>query len=221
MQVLAHQGFTVVTGAQVSTVLGLDRQRQLLGCSKTECMTELAQALGVEAVVSGSVARLGAKLRVSVKAFSAQNGNVLGSYAETAADRAEVVSVLSRAVASFSSAAEEVAEAPYAPLVAPLVAGLLGAAVGAGCLIGAHVVSANMDTTAQSPRENPIPLLQAQAATGQALQSVGVALLAVGGAVAVGSLIWGAVVRGPGAEGAQVSLFTDGRASALVVSGVW
>jgi TolB-like protein len=53
--------FDVTSQKDMQTVLGLERQRQLLGCSDeaASCLTELAGALGARFVLSGSVARLG------------------------------------------------------------------------------------------------------------------------------------------------------------------
>ena len=58
-QELAATGLRVTTRAEILAVVGLERQKQLLGCSEdaTSCLTELAGALGVEAIVTGSVAK--------------------------------------------------------------------------------------------------------------------------------------------------------------------
>src|SRR5688572_24149396 len=48
----------VATKAEVSAVLGMERQRNLLGCSEQgSCMAELAGALGVDGIITGSLAR--------------------------------------------------------------------------------------------------------------------------------------------------------------------
>src|SRR5438046_7919376 len=59
-QELYDAGYQVVTRKQIDAVLGLERQKQLLGCadSSSSCLTELAGALGVDAILVGSVARL-------------------------------------------------------------------------------------------------------------------------------------------------------------------
>ncbi|MDQ3266258.1 MAG: hypothetical protein M3Y59_21860 [Myxococcota bacterium] len=50
-QQLAHRGLGVTTAAEISTLLGLERQKQLLGCA--DCQVELGNALGVQGMVQG------------------------------------------------------------------------------------------------------------------------------------------------------------------------
>lgn len=55
---LREHGLKVMTGRDIGAVLGLERQKQLLGCmdDSTSCSAELAGALGVGALVVGTVA---------------------------------------------------------------------------------------------------------------------------------------------------------------------
>jgi len=59
-QQLAAAGAKVSSDREISALLGLERKRQLLGCSESssQCVTELAGALGVDALVVGDVAKL-------------------------------------------------------------------------------------------------------------------------------------------------------------------
>ena len=57
-QHLASRGFfEVVTSADIQTLLGVERQKQLIGCSDSasSCTAELAGAMGSRFVLSGSV----------------------------------------------------------------------------------------------------------------------------------------------------------------------
>src|SRR5438128_1810620 len=49
-QSLGDHGFDVITAKQMAAVIGLERQKQLLGCadSSSSCLAELAGALGAE-----------------------------------------------------------------------------------------------------------------------------------------------------------------------------
>lgn len=61
---LGKQGyFKVVTAEALRSLLALERQKQLLGCSEAEssCMAEMADALGVQYLVTGAVTAVGAK----------------------------------------------------------------------------------------------------------------------------------------------------------------
>src|SRR5438270_767953 len=57
----AHKldGPRVVGMAEIREMLGFERQRELAGCTESECLTEIAGALGVDQVLSGSIGKLG------------------------------------------------------------------------------------------------------------------------------------------------------------------
>lgn len=71
----------VVTARDISTVLGLERQRQLLGCdsSGSNCVAELAGAVGADAVLSGTIARSDVSLTLVLRAIRAQDARELAS----------------------------------------------------------------------------------------------------------------------------------------------
>jgi TolB-like protein len=52
-------GLQVLTRKEVTAVLSLDRQKQLLGCQSDSCLAELGGALDVERLITGNVAKLG------------------------------------------------------------------------------------------------------------------------------------------------------------------
>jgi hypothetical protein len=52
-------GRRVVGLAEIRELIGFERQRQLAGCTESECLAEIAGALGVDEVLSGSLGRLG------------------------------------------------------------------------------------------------------------------------------------------------------------------
>ena len=65
-QQLREAGLEVVTGSEIGAVLGIERQKQLLGCSAgASCMTELANALGADGVVLGDLAQVGSKIAMN------------------------------------------------------------------------------------------------------------------------------------------------------------
>lgn len=72
-QKLAEQpGLRVVTQRDIANALGLERQRQLLGCADTSssCMAELAGALGVDGLVTGQLAKIGNAYQLNVKVLA-------------------------------------------------------------------------------------------------------------------------------------------------------
>lgn len=67
-------GYQLLTQQELTAVLGVERQRQLAGCAESACMTEVASALDVDAVVTGSLARLGQSWLLQVQLVDARKG---------------------------------------------------------------------------------------------------------------------------------------------------
>jgi hypothetical protein len=103
-QELNGWGLRVITSREVASVLGLERQKQLLGCSEesSECMAELANALGVDGLLLGDIAKFGNVYQVNLKVIAAATGKVLAAYSERV-DREEVL------LDTFSRGAEKIA----------------------------------------------------------------------------------------------------------------
>jgi hypothetical protein len=94
----------------MAALLGLERQKQLLGCTSdsSECLAELTNALGADALVSGSIAQLGTRYQLDVRLFSAKTGERLGTAraeAESEDQIPKVISELSDEIAGLASKA--------------------------------------------------------------------------------------------------------------------
>lgn len=68
-----------VTSSQaLASLLGLERQRQLAGCSSdASCMAEIVGALAPTAIISGSIVKVGARVSVSVRVLAGNDGRLL------------------------------------------------------------------------------------------------------------------------------------------------
>src|SRR5690348_11914731 len=73
-QQLADRGLITVTPEEIGALIGIERQRQLLACSDTNCTAELAGALGVDLLVTGTAARIGSVVQLDLKAIDSHNG---------------------------------------------------------------------------------------------------------------------------------------------------
>lgn len=80
-QQLSFQGLNIITRSEVEALLGNERQKQLLGCTeeRSACTTELAGALGSEALLLGDAAKVGDKYRLSIRIVRVTNGERLSS----------------------------------------------------------------------------------------------------------------------------------------------
>ena len=76
-QNLRAPGIVVVTAREISTLLGIERQKQLLGCGEGSCIAELANALGADAVVLGDIAKIDDTYQANVEVIAPVDAAVL------------------------------------------------------------------------------------------------------------------------------------------------
>jgi hypothetical protein len=94
---LVGRGFQVSTAKQIAAVLGLEREKQLIGCSdsSSSCFTELANALGVDGILVGEIGRLDeSNHQVSLKVVDSVTGKLLASSLGRASGRGAVLDEL-------------------------------------------------------------------------------------------------------------------------------
>jgi hypothetical protein len=84
-------GVSVLTDADIAAVLGLERQKQLLGCSDSSCLAELGGALGVDRLVHGSLGKVGESYLVHLASVDPRSGAVVGSASERIAGSADAL----------------------------------------------------------------------------------------------------------------------------------
>ncbi len=109
----ASKGFDVISQADVSAMIGFEKQRQMLGCAEdTGCLAEIGGALGVDYVLSGQVGQIGSRYHLSLQLLDSR--------------KAKVVSRAAR----FSERDDDALAAAAQATVAELVAGASGRAAG-------------------------------------------------------------------------------------------
>ena len=75
---LRRQPNLVITSQEdVKNLLGFERQKALLGCVETSCLAEIGGALGVEQIVTGSMAKIGESIVLVLRAIDVRHGAVL------------------------------------------------------------------------------------------------------------------------------------------------
>lgn len=75
-------GISVLTQSDVSALLGVEKTRQMLGCTESGCVAEIAGALGADRVVHGSLGRVGESLVVNLSALDPRRGTAAASVSE-------------------------------------------------------------------------------------------------------------------------------------------
>lgn len=94
IQELAGQGLKVMSGRDIAALLGMERQKQLVGCDQNSCAMELANALGVDAVLLGSLARLDGMLIADLRVLESRSGKRLAAQSVRARSDSEFLTQL-------------------------------------------------------------------------------------------------------------------------------
>lgn len=75
-------GLQVISDSDVAAMLGVERKKQMLGCTDAGCLAEIGGALGVDRIVHGSVGRVGGSLVVNLTSVDARKGTPVASVSE-------------------------------------------------------------------------------------------------------------------------------------------
>ena len=98
--------FEVLASRDVANLLGLERQKQLMGCGEDQssCVTELVGALGAQHVLAGSISRFGDALQLNLQLLDSQKGQVLHRATRLAKDESSLRLQVVYAVAEVTGA---------------------------------------------------------------------------------------------------------------------
>jgi hypothetical protein len=110
---LRENGLEVVTAAELATLLGLERQKQLLGCSADtqSCLAELGNALGADGTLVVSLAKLDDSFRANLKVLSTRTGAVLTETRVDVNGQRQLLDGLSAAAVTLAGAFKPKADA--------------------------------------------------------------------------------------------------------------
>jgi hypothetical protein len=198
-QALSTHGLQVATAKQIGALLGVERQRQLLGCSSNgsaSCIAELADALGADGILLGEVAKLGARYQFNVKVLRSSSGNVVASWGGAVETEEALLDAVNEAASALASqlfvhlrpgASPPSVAGRRWPLVPSLIAGALalGGGVTLGLTFSAHARLVDPSTaTALSPSDADRLVTQ-----GTTLQWLSRGLFAGAGAALVTSFV--------------------------------
>lgn len=212
--------FEVSTQGELSTLLGVERQKQLLGCaeSSSSCSAELAGALGAQFLATGNVARLGAQtLQLSLQVQDTTSGSTVGRAVRIASD---IASLRDQVPAAFADASAT-PPPPEGSRVIPtslLVGGGLATVSGAALLLQAALLETAVATELRVGRERPDVAIKPAAEYRVQLETV--TTLRVAGIIAASlgaAGLLGGVLLWPG----RLSVAIAPQAGGLSIAGVF
>ncbi len=119
---LSSQGrFGRVIGTkEIESVIGFEKQRQLMACDSQSCIAELAGSMGVDYVLTGSLGKLGVKYLFNATLVNTHNAEVEGRVSKTISgnDDSALLEAVEGVVAELLRGTSAASAAPVA--VAPL-----------------------------------------------------------------------------------------------------
>jgi hypothetical protein len=228
-------GVRVITGSEITAVLGLERQRQLLSCAdaSTSCLAELANALGVDGLLTGSLGKFGDVWQLDVKVLAANDASTLAVHSKRVKGDEALLDELAVAARAISAQSMKKLDRPPALSVAidapeperrgpsaarrwwwaPAAGGVACAGIGTFFLVQAQ---ANLDDLKQL---RPLADPAATAARGKEARAMGAAFAGVGVA-AVGAAVAMLLFGDPGSQVAP-TLAVGPESAGFAVTGVF
>ena len=217
---LGERGFKVTTSADIQALLGLERQRQLLGCTDDSmCSTEIGAALGVPLMVVGRVSKIEERFDLDLRVIRQRDGVVVARESRGIEGLKRLAELMEAAGDSLARQLEP--KTPFAwRLWVPLSLGVAAAAAG-GVLWGLaqrdYFSWTNAGFALPGGRTTPlmgIAEFDAELRRLNTLRVAGIASVSAGAALVVTGILWNAlapslpvsVVAGPTHDGAAFAL---------------
>ena len=192
-QVSASGRVRVTTPAEIAAQLGVERQRQLLGCDEGACVAELVGALDAEGLIVGSVAKIDEELAVQLKVVG-RGERLIAAFATRVSSERALLDFLAR---SAGELVETLAPAPRVSRPWWLLPGVVGVAAAGGGLVLELVALgiAGRMKTGTPAFDSPAELSSARR-TGELTQTLGLTLLVAGGVLLVAAALWALIGHG-------------------------
>lgn len=217
-EVASRKRFEVLGSSDVQLMLGMERQKQLVGCAEAaSCLAELGGALGAPWIIGGALTRADSLYRFDLKLVDSREGRVTARVGRTLDSKEALV----RAVASMvdelllpiaPSASDAVSVGRVLPWVT-LGLGAVSTGIGTGLVISAGGQAQALD------QSKPTLYWDDVVQRGGAIQTqhwAGVVMIGAGAAVMAAGVLW-AILGADSPPAVKVALGPG----QLLVGGVW
>lgn len=128
----ALPSFQVMSSQELRALMGIERQKQMLGCTENECIAELGGAMGARFVMTGSVARLGTAYQLNLTTLDTRTSLPLGRATRIAEDLRSLRAEMPVALADATATPRPVPPSRVLPTV--LLTSGVAAVIGGGLL---------------------------------------------------------------------------------------
>lgn len=75
--------YKVIAGRDIQSMLGFEKEKDVLGCTEASCLAEIGGALGVERIVAGHIGMIGSTYVVNIKLINIRGADTEGRAYET------------------------------------------------------------------------------------------------------------------------------------------
>lgn len=186
--------FDPMSSSEIQTLLSVERQRQLIGCSEDNCMTELAGALGAPYVMSGSLVKLEGVFQLNIQVIDSRKSRTTGRSTKLAKDFESLRFLIPYAVAEACGTPLPPAPSRVFPytMVGVGGAGLLGGGVlGIMALTNEGIVKAELaaDDSNRTVILSPAKTYSERLDTIATQKTISLVAVIAGAALVVGGLI--------------------------------
>jgi hypothetical protein len=144
---LRDQGFDVLTNADVAAVLGVEKQKQLMGCSESNCLTELGGAIGADYIVRGNLASVGDRVALTMTLIDSR-GAVVNEVRS---------SKIGKGSGQVLDAIEKLVPGLVAPVTSKLAPPAAAATPGAAAAVPAGTATPSVSAPVEEPASSPVP----------------------------------------------------------------
>lgn len=198
-QALGAHGVKVFSSRDLQTLLGMERQKQLLGCAEdNQCMLEITAALGVDGVLVGDLGRFGEEYVLNLKILSTAKATVLAIF-NARCTGAQLERTFENGARALLKGLEAAGPWRFTGSLEPLesvspvrVAAIAPAVVGVGALVTGLVLQLSagktFDDFSAAKARGDAAAATTLAADGKGLE-VGSAVAFIGGGVALGAAV--------------------------------
>lgn len=97
-QKFIEHGVKVMTARDLKSMLGLEREKALLGCAEESCVVEMTAALGADGVLVGDLGKLGNEYALNLKVLASKNGDAIALSNARALDSHDLSRVIDNSV---------------------------------------------------------------------------------------------------------------------------